>query len=367
MQSASYAARKLSTPLRRDTSISTPVLAASEPRRRFKRRNTSASSEIDFCEIKQKFWQELKSNASFNYSKKAVSPTLAQLRLTPGRPIEEKRKILIDKHAAAKERCNNLAIGGGVSIWPDMATMRLNNHDIFRLISLFVVLVFIAAYFFFKIHGYTFTKLQVLSEKLTNFSANHPIMVSFDHNKFHDSVVCWHVDYLSLLAKITESFDVSRVSHRYQIYILSYICGVVLLFYYLLESIYSKNKLSPNRIRRWVSLLAVIICWTTLMLLLLKYALNLENLIESNVHDLNEVMGLVLSKQHETTYFQNVLSYWRTRCLPPSTQGTIKIFGIISIRDFTFYLQYYSLPLFTVLVSPIIRLLMALYSMYKIT
>ncbi|CAI9720300.1 Hypothetical predicted protein [Octopus vulgaris] len=360
---------KSSTPMRREASLSTPTLTvtASEPRHRSKKQEPVESSEIDFYIIKQKFLEELESKTRLSYSKKTVSPTLAQLRLTPGRPIEEKRKILIDKHAAAKQNSNKLAVGGGVSIWPDMAKMRLNKFDLLQLITLFIILIFVAAYFFFKIHGYTFTKLQMLSEKLNNFSISHPILISSDYNKFHDSVVFWHADFLNLLAEITESFDMSHPSRRYQIYILLYICGVMLLFYYLFESIYAKNKLSPNRIRRWVSILAVIICWTALMLFLLKSAQNLEGLIESNVHYLNEVMGMILSKQHDTAYFQNVLFYWRTRCLPPSSRGTLRIFDIMSIRDFTFYLQYYSLPLFTVLVSPVIRLVMTLYSMYSVT
>lgn len=63
--------------------------------------------------------------------------------------------------------------------------------------------------------------------------------------------------------------------------------------------------------------------------------------------------------------FHQVLGYWRTRCLPPTTHGTISVFGILPVRDVTYYLQYYSIPIATVLFTPVLKLLVALMTVYN--
>jgi len=63
--------------------------------------------------------------------------------------------------------------------------------------------------------------------------------------------------------------------------------------------------------------------------------------------------------------FHQVLEYWRTRCLPPSTHGTISIFSVLPVRDVTYYLQYYSIPVITVLFTPVIKLIIELMTRYN--
>ena len=62
----------------------------------------------------------------------------------------------------------------------------------------------------------------------------------------------------------------------------------------------------------------------------------------------------------------SVLLYWRTRCLPPTTSGNIAIFGIVGVRDVIYYLQYYSIPIVTVLITPVFKVLMSLVAVYNV-
>ena len=39
--------------------------------------------------------------------------------------------------------------------------------------------------------------------------------------------------------------------------------------------------------------------------------------------------------------------------------------GIFQVRDVSYYLQYYSLPVLTALLTPVIRLVMALNEVYR--
>ena len=71
-------------------------------------------------------------------------------------------------------------------------------------------------------------------------------------------------------------------------------------------------------------------------------------------------LDISLSKYH------NILLYWRTRLLPPTTKGTLSIMGIVAVRDVAHYLQYYSLPVLTALLTPIIKLILALKDIYWI-
>jgi hypothetical protein len=64
--------------------------------------------------------------------------------------------------------------------------------------------------------------------------------------------------------------------------------------------------------------------------------------------------------------FTVVLSYWRTRCLPPTTLGELSVLGVIAVRDVMFYLQYYSVPVATILLTPVVKLVVSLYQVYTV-
>ena len=55
---------------------------------------------------------------------------------------------------------------------------------------------------------------------------------------------------------------------------------------------------------------------------------------------------------------------WRVRCLPPSTRGVLSILGLVGVKDVAYYLQYYSLPVLTALLTPVVQLVIALRDIY---
>ena len=62
-----------------------------------------------------------------------------------------------------------------------------------------------------------------------------------------------------------------------------------------------------------------------------------------------------------------VVQYWRGRCLPPAAPGVVRVLGLVPVQDVAVYLQYYSLPVLTVLLTPIVRLCLALRAIYTTT
>jgi hypothetical protein len=61
----------------------------------------------------------------------------------------------------------------------------------------------------------------------------------------------------------------------------------------------------------------------------------------------------------------SVVQYWRWRCLPPASPGVLHILGLFAVQDIATYLQYYSIPILTVLITPVVRLCLALRTIYK--
>ena len=51
--------------------------------------------------------------------------------------------------------------------------------------------------------------------------------------------------------KIHRSFDTTKVPMSYMMYILVYSVTICVLFYYLVDNMFAKSKLSPRRIKRW--------------------------------------------------------------------------------------------------------------------
>ena len=68
---------------------------------------------------------------------------------------------------------------------------------------------------------------------------------------------------------------------------------------------------------------------------------------------------------HDMTSYERVLLYWRTRCLPPTSRGTLTVMGVLTLQDVMYYLQYYSLPIVTALLSPVIKLVVSLKEIYS--
>ena len=64
--------------------------------------------------------------------------------------------------------------------------------------------------------------------------------------------------------------------------------GIVVLLYFLFDNIFSKSRLTPRRIKAWVSLLCVLMTWTLLSFQLLVCAQRLETATQRVVHRLSD-------------------------------------------------------------------------------
>lgn len=64
--------------------------------------------------------------------------------------------------------------------------------------------------------------------------------------------------------------------------------------------------------------------------------------------------------------YHSVLDYWSTRCLPPRSPGVLSVLGLVQVKDLVYYLQYYSLPVFTAILAPFIRVILALKTVYSV-
>ena len=74
--------------------------------------------------------------------------------------------------------------------------------------------------------------------------------------------------------------------------------------------------------------------------------------------------GEFVESDLEVNALLGVAQYWRWRCLPPASPGVVQVLGVVSVQDVTLYLQCYSLPFLTVLLTPIIRLVLAINNIY---
>lgn len=64
--------------------------------------------------------------------------------------------------------------------------------------------------------------------------------------------------------------------------------GVLTLLYFLADNMFSKSRLTPARIKVWISLLCVVTAWTLLTVRLLVAAQRLEAATRAAVISLNE-------------------------------------------------------------------------------
>ncbi|XP_038078146.1 uncharacterized protein LOC119745686 [Patiria miniata] len=296
---------------------------------------------------------------------KHVSPSLRQLRMTPGRALQ-KQKILERKHHEAKSRAHNLGVGGGVSLWPQMDNMRLSQREVAALSAVSLLLIVGVAMLFQHLHGAVVDRLKSFNKQLAKFSAVNKIEATSQED-LDKSVLGWHLAFTNLMDSIHIEFDPQwlKIFGMYHICAVVYIICIALLLYYLAENVFTSSRLTPHRIKIWVSLLVVTGTWSLLMVYLLSQAQQLETRVEANVQMLSNYLSDLVFLDLNLERYKNVLLYWQTRCLPPTTAGTLSIMGLLQVRDVAYYLQYYSLPILTALVTPVVRLMLALKEVYS--
>ncbi|XP_066296613.1 uncharacterized protein [Branchiostoma lanceolatum] len=294
-----------------------------------------------------------------------VSPVLQRLRDTPA--LKTKQRLLEKKHHAAKSNAASLCVGGGVSLWPQMDNMRLTRRETVALTTWCVGLVLVVQALFSYLHGHVIRKLHIFTGHLRRFYDDHKLEVTRGQEQFDTSVLRWHTDYRNLMDAIEKDFHVSvgGAPVLFQLSLLLYLLSICTLLYYLGDNMLSKSKLTPKRIKLWVSLLVVTGVWTLLGLKLLTTAQHLESTVETTVYQLSEELGDLVLLDHDLSRYHSVLRYWQYRCTPPTSPGVLSILGILQVRDVNYYLQYYSLPVITALCTPVVRLVLALKQVYS--
>ncbi|XP_038661519.1 uncharacterized protein LOC119970645 isoform X1 [Scyliorhinus canicula] len=297
-------------------------------------------------------------------SEKPVSPNLEMLRMTPG--LQQKQRLLQEKHLKAKSLVDKIPVGGGVSLWPEMDDMRLTKREVLVLIISSLVLIFAVVTLFEYLHGPLLLHLNYYSGRVRTFHGYHPI-TSNSEVALNQSLIRWHKDFRKLLGNVQRQFEAPFhcVHVTFILYIMLYIVGITMLLYYLVDNMIQKSRLTPKRIKIWLTLLVVTATWTFLMIKLLVAAHHLERAIEGTVYTLIEELADLAVTGHDLRCYHDIVTYWQFRCLPPTTHGILNIFGLIKVRDISFYFHYYSLPVITALCTPVIKLLLALKTIYS--
>ncbi|KAJ8413969.1 hypothetical protein AAFF_G00065670 [Aldrovandia affinis] len=296
---------------------------------------------------------------------KAVSPNLANLRMTPGPSLQERQRQLQEKHQRAKECLDQLAIGGGVSLWPEMDRMRLTAQEGATL-GMGCVTVACSIFLVFRyLHGSLLLSMHRYTVEVSGFSTAHPVHRN-SQSALNHTLLTWHTHFLQLQDGIKKQFETQLLQAHatYLLYLLLYISAIGTLLYYLADNVIQKSSLTPRRIKIWVLLLVATATWTLLMLRLLVWYQRLENVIEEAVRRFQDELAHLATVDLNLKMYHNIATYWRTRCLPPLSRGTLSVFGVVPVRDVFFYLQYYSVPVLTALCTPILKLLLALKEMY---
>lgn len=74
----------------------------------------------------------------------------------------------------------------------------------------------------------------------------------------------------------------------------------------------------------------------------------------------------LVHKDYDLTRYRDIHTYWQTRCLPPTAEGVLTVLDLVAVRDISYYLQYYSLPIITALLTPVVKLINALNEIYSV-
>uniref|UniRef100_A0A2C9L7E2 Uncharacterized protein n=1 Tax=Biomphalaria glabrata TaxID=6526 RepID=A0A2C9L7E2_BIOGL len=293
-----------------------------------------------------------------------TSPGLTRLRMTPGF-MREKQKNLIDQHKEILQKGSHVQAGGGISIWPEMHAMRLTRSEVILLLVQAIILCGLTLALLNKLHGQTFSYLKLFSMDVKKFCSMNYINESQNQEIFQSQVIQWHNDFYQLTETIQVHFDLTSMSTSYQVYISTYVLGLLVLLYYLMDNMLARNKLTPSRVKKWTCLLVVIGSWTCSMAYGLFLASQLERQMVLCVQQLSSFLGTLVISPLDLDTFQAVLLYWKTRFLDSTSMGILNLFGLIPIRDLLYYLQYYSVPIATVLLSPVLQLCCSCLAVYS--
>jgi hypothetical protein len=76
------------------------------------------------------------------------------------------------------------------------------------------------------------------------------------------------------------------------------------------------------------------------------------------------IQAMLVLTDLDLALFRDVSSVWRVRCLPPSSRGVRSVVGVARVRDVTYYLCYYAVPVLTALLTPVLQLAVALRDVY---
>ncbi|KAK3779595.1 hypothetical protein RRG08_045340 [Elysia crispata] len=293
-----------------------------------------------------------------------VSPGLFRLRMTPG-VLREKQQCLISQHEQIRLKGNELRAGGGFSLWPQMLQMRLTQQEVLTLAVQAMCLSILSLWMLYWLHGYTFRRLQSLTVQAGKFCKDHLISENFNQTIFHEQITVWHKDFLHLTNIVLDLLRVRKMSRWCQIYTLTYVVGLITLVYYLLDNMLALNKLTPSRIKKWTCLLAVIATWTSVMGYGLLLAHQLEATLISCVQGYSAALAQLVISSLDLSSYQAILLYWRSRLLDDASPGVVSVLGVVPVRHVVHYLQFYSVPIVTVIVSPVLRLCYACITIYR--
>ncbi|GFS14691.1 hypothetical protein ElyMa_003169000 [Elysia marginata] len=292
-----------------------------------------------------------------------VSPGLIRLRMTPG-VLREKQQRLITQHEEIRQKGDKLLAGGGVSLWPQMLQMRLTQQEVIALAVQAIVLSVISMWMLHKLHGETFGKLQALTVQAETFAKDHPISETLNQTEFHGQITNWHKDFLQLTNSVLEQFRMRKMSAWCKLYSLTYGAGLVTLVYYLLDNMLALNKLTPARIKKWTCLLSVIGTWTLIMSYGLVLAYQLEAILTGCVQRYSAALAELVVSPLDLTSYQAILLYWRSRLLDDVSPGVVSVLGVVPVRHVVHYIQFYSVPIVTVIVIPVVKLCCACIAVY---
>eukprot|EP00118_Oscarella_pearsei_P016933 m.165720 g.165720 ORF g.165720 m.165720 type:complete len:146 (+) comp38899_c0_seq11:428-865(+) len=116
-----------------------------------------------------------------------------------------------------------------------------------------------------------------------------------------------------------------------------------------------------------ISLLAVVVVWTTLGLVFLVKARMLEDAVQEAVKQLTREMEQLVGLPLDLSHYKIAVLHWTVLYLPPTAPGILSIFGIIQVNDVVYFMQYYSLPILMAIVLPIVKVIASLKTVYSQT
>lgn len=90
------------------------------------------------------------------------------------------------------------------------------------------------------------------------------------------------------------------------------------------------------------------------------------SLVDISIDIHAHTQALLVNLSLDLNLYHSVLDYWTTRCLLSRSPGVLTLLGLVQVQDLIYYLQYYSLPVLTAILTPFIRVFLALKSVYSV-